>query len=379
MSVTLNVPIDQADITAAVADTWLTATLWYSNTPDGNYQNSSVVSSPATLALALSTEVYTFTFIASSQNPGQWFKVRYYDGVNYSPLSDSSPFHGGGGTTLVVLRQKLGLMLDDLRTGTAIATTNTTQVTHAEPMLLLEPDSMFVNWLFNNTTRGIWRAATASSQSGATITMPAITAQAAGDSFEISRRFTPSQYREAINWALASTYPTISRSITNTGYITAEDSYRYQIPQDIRTVDRVEIADADSQANHPDRLGAPWREIAFDPIQDGLLRYVELKKQLSFDPTQLKIRIRGTGPLSQLYNDSDYTEALDPQIDLTMYKAASRLWFLKLAGAASTDRDYYKEQAAFWDAAYEKGKASGAASPRQPHKMWQKQAQWARV
>jgi hypothetical protein len=51
-----------------------------------------------------SGEEYIATFEYAAGNPSQWFKVRAYNGSSYSPLSDASPSHGGGGTTLSQLR-----------------------------------------------------------------------------------------------------------------------------------------------------------------------------------------------------------------------------------------------------------------------------------
>jgi hypothetical protein len=358
-----------------------------SNTPDGVYANSAVASSPTTLALSLSTAVYSFTFSYAAGNAGQWGKIRAYNGSTYSALNDASPFHFGGGTTLATLRQKLGKLTNDLVSGTTTSAGNTVTANCNQIDIYKNPTSYFVGQYFNSTALGEVTEVTAFVKAGGVFTLfPAITSVGSGVAFEVTQRWTPGEYREAINWAIAACYPRLSKSIVNTGFLSAEDIFSYAVPNDIKAVDKVEMESAD-RATYPDRLGQPWREVAFEPIKDGLQHTIEFKRQLPYvaattttTPVTLpvrRIRIRGTGMLSQLYNDSDSVEVLDPQVELIIFMAAQYLYARMPARAASTDREFYEKQAKFYMSMFENYKGT-FSSGRPARRMWQQPARWGR-
>lgn len=137
-----------------------------------------------------------------------------FDGSNYSHVSDAAPFHGGGGTTLAVICQRLGKEIHDV--GTLTTSTTTTSAAFTTGDVTRFPDDYFNQHFFHNTTRSAWTQVTDWVQSTKIATVPAITSQVSGDSVELTARFTPDEYRDAINWAIQFAYPFLSRTIVST-------------------------------------------------------------------------------------------------------------------------------------------------------------------
>lgn len=346
MSVTVTAPIDPLLITQLIADGYTTLTLWYANTPDGTYANTAAAPAPTTLALMSSTEVYSATFTYSAGNSAQWFKVRPYNGSSYADISESSPFHGGGGTTLAVLRQKLGSEMRDIRLGTLTTGTSTSSAVCASTDIFRFASNYFNGKILNNTTRSLWSSITTSTKGASDTTFaisPSIAAQASGDAIEISTRFTPTEYRDAINWGIHASWPILVKNIVNTSILTVNQQYQYDVPQDIKNVHLVEIESQLNQTSTDQGVrGFPWTEVPHRLIPDGLRKKLEFERWFVPD---LRFRITGTGPLSQLYSDSDFVEVIEPQTDLILYYAAFRLYSSLTNDAASSDVERYAELA----------------------------------
>lgn len=369
MSVNVSYPIDPLDLNALIAAGWTSLTLWAASSPDGTYTNTSVTPTPATLALVSSGGTpYLTTFSDSTGNPSGWFKVLPYDGANYGALSDASPFHGGGGTTLATLRQHLGDELRDMRIGTLTTGSNSTTAIFSTIDVARWQDHYFDNWFANNTTRGLWAPVGAWTNSTATATTPlGITSQATGDTVELTRRFTPDEYRKALNWAIVSAYPVLSKTIVNTSLETQTTVYQFDVPQDIKSVSSLEIESGNfiTSTNAATR-GFPWTDIPFKIIKDGIRQKIELD---SFLTPGRRLRIIGTGPMSQLYNDTDYVEEIEPQLDILVYYAAFRLYSSLPNDAASSDIDRYNQQSQhYWQLASQLKDSYMQSRP--PKRMW---------
>ena len=122
MSVVINFPLDLVQLNQLIDDGYTDLVLYYSNSPEGPYVDSGVTAAPATLAaLLLADEPYLTTFSYSGGNPAQWFKVLASDGITTSDINDAQSFHGGGGTTLERIRQKLGKLVKCVEIGTTTA------------------------------------------------------------------------------------------------------------------------------------------------------------------------------------------------------------------------------------------------------------------
>ena len=341
MAVTVDIALDPIKLEDLQDAGYTTLTLWVAASPDGSYSNSGASVSPVSLALMESTEDFTATFTYSAGTGALWGKVRAYNGSTYTALSDASPFHFGGGTTLAVLRQKLGEEIKDMRRGTAVATTNTTSTTTTDVDLLRFPDDYFNSWFLHDTTLSLWSVVSDWVQSTGVLTnSPAITGKAAADTFELTRRFSPDEYRKAINRALVDCYPVLHRPIVATGVQTATNYYQYDVPNDIRKINSVEVESSQNITSEVQTTrGQPWTQVPFSAIKDGLTQVIEVKSQYT---PERRLRIRGIGTLSQLYNDSDYVEAIEPQTELIIYYAAFRLYRgLAAEAAASSDTDRY--------------------------------------
>ena len=374
MSVTVDFPIDPMTLDELRDAGWTTIQLWYSNTPDGSYANSSATVSPTTLALMSSGEDYVATFTYSSGNRAQWFKVRAYDGANYSDLPNSRPFHGGGGTTLTYLRQLVGRELQIMETGTLTTSSNTTTgiFPATDASIARRADDYFNGQYWFNTTRGLWVSVTDWVQSTRTATVPTVAAQATTDSIEIWQRFTPDEIRHALNWAITAAYPHLFTRVVNTSVLTAQDIYQYDVPADIFSVHSVEIeSEQFITSTVAATRGHPWEQTPYAIIKDGLSQKIEFKRQ--YNPER-RLRIQGTGLLSRLYNETDFVETIEPRLDLLVYLAAFRLYRSLPNTAASSDIDRYTALADHYWARAEKARGN-LGEPRPAKQMWSASAQ----
>lgn len=347
MTIDVTIPLSELAVADLVADGYTTLTLWYANGPSGAYANTAAVPTPTTLAaMQVAPGTWTATFSYAAGNAAQWFKVRAFNGATYSDLPESSPFHGGGGTTLAALRQKLGREIRDMRIAVATTGTTGTSLVTATPDVYRFQSSFFDGWLANNPTRLLWSPVTVSTKGAGTTTItldPAITGQVTTDSVELTRRFTPEEYRDAINWAIQASWPILVKNIVSTDIYTANQVHQYDVPHDIKNVHSVELESwANNNSTSSTVRGFPWTPVPFLVVRDGLRQKIEFAQWYTPD---LRLRVIGTGPLSQLYNDSDYVEEIEPQTDLIVYAAAFHLYRGLPNDAASTDIDRYAQLA----------------------------------
>lgn len=366
MSVRLTHPIDPIELADAMTDGQTHVELFYANTPDGVYTTSAV-----RVALVAATYEYEFTY--SGGNPSQWFKVVYWNGLANSSLKEAPPFHGGGGTTLVALRRKLGRRLRDLEWGVTTANGSTTSAICAEVRIARYRDDHFNNWLFNRLTgTPEWTVVTDWATATDTFTLaPAIASVGSGVEFEVTRRWTPEEYRDALNWAIVASFPILSRAIITTSVLTEADTYQYTIPAHIRFPASVEVESNNNLTGATqDVRGFPWKAAPHRIIHDGLQQIVEFDVK----PTaSRRLRITGTGALSQLYSDDDYVEVVEPQTELLIALAANYLYRLLPNDAASSDIDRYQQLADYYMAVYTKDK-DAFATARAPRQHWSAEA-----
>ncbi len=314
---------------------------------------------------------YLYQFVWTSGNPAQWFKVVAWNGSNNSSLDDASEFHGGGGTTLATIRERL---ITETRDGWTVTATgaSTTSATFTSPRVTrFSTASYFNNWFMNDVTNSKWSQVSASSLSAGTLTLtlsPALgTAVASGDTCELTRRFTPDELNEAINWSVTEAYPTISREIINTANMTNQQIYQYAVPNDMKSVLSIEI---ESAANAGSTVmatrGHPYTQVPFTILREGPRLTIELKRQYS---ANRRLRIKGIGLASPMASDADYCEVVDPQINVLVYLAAARLFDTYIADSASTDIARYEQIAQSYHQKADKAKAEHA-SGRSAKRMW---------
>jgi hypothetical protein len=238
-----------------------------------------------------------------------------------------------------------------------------------------------VGWYIQRTDTGAWSQVTAWDTATKTLTFsPAIASVGSGVPIILTSRWTPNEYRRAVNWAIRNSYPTMSRSIIYTGLRTqvenGTDIYFYRTPLDMRTINSVEMetdVDLATSATAVDR-GHPWRGIAFTPTKDGMEKGFEVKNAL---PDDRRLRVFGTGPLQQLYEQTDFVEVVDPETELLVYLAASHLYSLLTNEAASTDVDRYADMAKVNMGLYASHKSS-LAPGRPAQSNWSQQSRWGR-
>ena len=384
MSVTIKFPMDELQLDDLIANSWTTLKLYYSNTPEGPYVDTTV-SPDMTLSEANTIGApHLFTFSCLNQNPAQWFKVVAYNGITVSPLTDSQPFHGGGGTTLQAIRQKVGLFTSTMKIGTTTSTgaSNGSTAINTEAKFKRFRDNYFGGvtgvdgWFFNNLSTNQWTVCSGWTQSSGTFTLaPALSAQVgSGVNFEVMARWTPDEYRTAINWAITYAYPYLSKTVIDISTRTEEDIFEYTIPYNIRILNKVEIEDTTFSSSTDSRTRShPWRQISFSPLEDGTDRKIEFKVELASDR---RLRFTGTTLLSLLYNDSDYVELFDPQIDLLVYLTAYRLYSSLENTDPSSDINRFDSLAQKYLQMWEVNKTKKSVR-RKAKKIWQHDALWS--
>lgn len=385
MGITIKKSLDELQLLDMQDQGYTTLALYVSNSPEGPYEDTGVTPDPATLAAAVTAEVpYIFEFAYGSGNASQWFKVLGTDGVTTSALTDSQAFHGGGGTNLETIRQKIGKITHTMHIGATTsngAADGSTAIADYAKFRRFRDDYFggtvgADGWIFNNLTTDTWTIVSDWTQSTGTFTFsPEFAAQvASGTSFEVMARWTPDEYRDAINWAIVNSYPTLSKPVIDTDTLTEEDIFEYPIPNSIKILNKVEIESTSfSDSTDTRTRGLPWREIAYEELDDGLNRKVAFKRELD---DGRRLRMTGTTMLSQLYNDSDYVEIIDPQVDIIVYLAAHRLYALLANTDASADVQRFNDQSAYFLSMYEQTKRA-KASRRKPKRMWQHDARWS--
>lgn len=369
MAVTFNIPVDELDVAQLIADGFTSLTLWYADAPDGTYTDSGVTPSPATLAAAVTAETYEFEFSYSGGSPSQWFKVRAKQGITYSDAYLSSPFTGGSGVTLAYLRRRLGSMLGDMKVITTTATGDANTATCTAFEVKRWPDSYFNGQFIYRPATGEDAIIDTSVQSTGALNFSPDNGSTVASStiLEITKRWTHSEYNEAINWACVAAYPVLSRPIINTGLITIADTMVYTAPQDILTITSVEIeSQFQPDSTDPAVRGRPWAQVPFAPLYEGL----NVKFELNWPEREdQRLRVSGTGYLSQMASDTDSTECLQHNADLLLAKAAERLFSLSSMNAASSDRDFYIEQEQRFKGLFQENKPS-QRSKRAAQRRW---------
>lgn len=384
MAIIVNYDLDELDLNNMQNGGFTTIKLYVSNSPDGVFLDTSVSPSPATLADAVTAGLpYAFTFTCPNQNPSQWFKVVAYDGSTTSSLSDAKSFHGGGGTNLKAIRQRLGKATRLMLTGTTTSDGDpdgSTAICENRSFKRFR-DNYFggitgtSGWILHRLTDNTWSEISGWVQSTGTFTFVSeFDSQVEQDElFEIWAMFTPDEVRDAINWAVVNSYPTLSVPIIDTSLLTEEDRFTYTIPNNIRILNKVEI-ESDSFTDSEDQFsrGQPWRLVPYDVLDDGLTRQIEFKIE---NRENARLRITGTAMLTQMSLDTDYTEAIDPQIDVIVNYAAFRLYQLLQNDDSSTDVLRWKDRSSFFADEFEKLKRR-AGNRRKPKMMWQQPAKW---
>lgn len=385
MAIIINHSLDELQLLDLQDQGYTTLALYYSNSPEGPYVNSNVTPSPATLADAVTALVpYIFEFAFGSGNASQWFKIVATDGATTSSLSDSQAFHGGGGTNLQTIRQRIGKLTHTMLIGettSAGAGDGSTAIADYAKFRRYRDDYFggqadADGWIFNRLDTDEWTIINNWTQSSGTFnfSIPYSTAVGDGTTFEIMARWTPDEYRDAINWAIVNSYPVLSKPIIDTGMLTEEDIFEYPIPNSMKILNKVEIESTSFSDSEDTRTrGMPFREIAYYEIDDGLNRKIGFKRELD---DGRRIRLTGTTMLSQVYNDSDFVEVIDPQVDIIVYLAAHRLYALLANTDASTDVQRFNEQAMYFRGLYEEAKRA-KSSRRKPRKLWGHDARWS--
>jgi len=388
MGITINFPVDELQLDDLIADGWTTLKLYYSNSPEGPYTDSGTSPNQDLATANTAGPPHLFTFGFSGGNAAQWFKVVAYNGSTTSSLNDAQAFHGGGGTTLQAIRQKMGKLMKLMHVGTTDSTgagDGSTAICTTSTFRRFR-DNYFGGgtgvdgWFFNNLSTSEWTVINGWTQSTGLFNFsPSLSAQVgSGVNFEVMARWTPDEYRDAINWAIEECYPTLSKPVVDTSLSTIEDAnsnfiFQYTIPFNIRILNKVEIEDTNNSDNTDSRIhGMPWRQISYGEIDDGLTRSIEFKQKLDVDR---RLRFTGTSFLSQLYNDSDYVEIVGAQVNLLVYRATERLYSAQSNIDPSSDVDRWRDQASYYLALYNENKGK-RATRRKSKKMWQHDAQW---
>ena len=374
MSVVVTYPIDPVELAERIAAGWTHIELFYSNTQEGPYVTT-------TQRALLVATTYSYTITWASGNYAQWFKIRLWNGSTNSDSADSKSFHGNGGTTLAALREETAKHMYKHVKGTTSAAGSTTTAKSNNVRFTRRPDDYYVGQFFHNLVNGEWSEITDNTNTAGVVTFtfsPALTSVGSGVDFEILGVWTPEEYRDAINWSIINNFPKLNQSIVHTGLLALDDTYQYTVPNAIRVVTKVELEALNGLTETTQaKRGHPWREVAFELLDEGLTQKIELKGQIfnSGWTDGRRIRITGTGMLNLLYSDTDYVELVTPQTNLISYLAAHRLYSLLSNSSPASDVDRYRDQANYFMAMYNEHKKNNV-SKRKAKRRWQHDARW---
>lgn len=363
MTAIIDYHIDEVELATilASADSWTHLKLYYANTPDMTPADTGV-------SVALDSLTYEYELEYTSGNKSQWFRVVLYNGVTTSSLVEAPWIHGQGGTNLTTLRRRVGEVTGDLiaESTTGAGAVDGSTVVCNDPEVTRFEDGHFIGWYVYLPDTGDWSQV--SNSVGQTLTVsPAFSAQVAdATNFELMKRWTPKQYRDAINRAIINAYPQLSRSIISTALRTVADTYVYTQPADMISLSSVEVeTDEDLAVGTADR-GYPWRQVPFERLHNGIQRQFELRAPL---PEDRRLRLMGQGLFNQVYADSDWVEVGFPEAEIIVYGAAHHLFQLLITTSAATDRDFYKEMAGMF-LAMQKEYSGPLGTGRKAKRMW---------
>lgn len=383
--------MDLIDINILIDQGYTSLALYFSNTPEGPYEDSGVTSDPATLAaLVLAGEPYLSTFAYASGNASQWFKVLAKDGATTSSLNDALAFHGGGGTNLERIRRKIGKLIKCVEIGTTTSNgvSDGSTAICQQPTFTRRRDSYFGGsgfgedgHIFYRNDTDEWTEIVGWDQSTGQFQFnPAFSTQVMQDtSFEVYSRFTPDEIRDDINWAITNTFPTLSRPVVDLSIVTEDNVWQYDIPNNIKILNNVEVESKinNDETNHNSK-GHPWRAVPYEDWIDGLSRKIEFLREPPFEDNfgGYRLRLTGTTLLNYLYYDSDYVEVIEPQVELICYLAAYKLYLDLTNTSSSNDKDLYKEQAAAYLSLYEQFKKT-MGTRRRSRRNWSRDSKWS--
>lgn len=334
--------------------------LYYANSPDQEFTDSSATVSH-TLEELLDTDAtpYTMTFTYTGGNYSQWFKfIPEGVGVTWA-ASLSSPFHGGGGISLLSMRQKLGKETKNMIPETTTSSGSFTTAVCTSPKIKIYKDDYFGGtpntrgWYFYRLDTQEWDEISNFVQSTGTFTFKSGfgTSVDSGTQFELWRQWNPDEVRDAINWALVESYPSLNKPIIDYSFITEETKFQMYIPNDILTIAKIEIESEENNTSTDSReRGHPWDLVPYEELTDSLQRIAEFKVEL---PAERRVRVVGTGLLSRMFSDSDFTEIREPQVDMVIYLAVSYLFFILANNAPHTDVNRWREQYTFYKGLYD--------------------------
>lgn len=363
MGVTFTRTFDELELQNLIDLGFTTVKLYVSNGPEGPYTDTSATVNPSTLAAleATNNPPYNMTFVYAAGNYSQWFKfIPEGPGVSWDS-SLSAPFHGGGGINLLTIRQRIGKTSKNMITGTTTSAGNvggTTAICTSAKIKRFANDYFggtpnTQGWFFLNLSTQVWDEISDWDASTGTFTFKTgLGAQVgSGVNFELWRMWTPDEVRDAINWAIVDSYPALNKPIIDYGFITEENKFQMYVPNDMLTIYKVEK----ETDNFPESMdfatrGHPWEPIPFIEIFDSLTRILEFKRSMDGDQ---RIRVTGSGILSRMFSDTDFTEVREPQVELIVFKAISYLFFLMANEATSTDVDRWRDQYQFYKNQYD--------------------------
>lgn len=367
MAITWDYSIDELRLASVMDDGWTHVELFTCPSPEGEYATTGV-------RAELVVGTYEYELAYSSGSEAAYYKIAFWNGVSNSSLLGVPVLHGEGGTTLARMRQRLGLLLGDMDISTTTgngAVDGSTAISD-RALFTRRRDDFFKNRFFHRTSGGDqeWTQITGWDQSDAKFTLaPAVSTQiASGASFEVTARWTPEEYRDAINWGIRAAYPVLQREIVYDGLRTVDQRLEYKLPNHIRSVSNVMVArDANSDSTDPTIAGLPFTDVPFKPLTSGLGTYITLHRA---EEGGKRMRVLGMGPLLSLYADTDYVEIVDPQVDLVLYLAAFDLYTHLTGTAAASDRDLYREQAKLYMGMFQNYKSQFSPG-RRGKQMWQ--------
>ncbi len=261
-------------------------------------------------------------------------------------------------TTLSAARSAIAARAQEFLSGAATQTTNTTNLTDTN--LLQHADGywsestvLFTSGANNGLARRIQTYTGTSSTAVLYSAVP--TTIASGVSYELYRRFTPTDIKNGLNRAMNVAGPDFREKVRAVATATA-DTLQYAVPTSPGLSWLVGV----EYQNFTQSGQGDWPYIRLDPSQyeiiedfDGSLSVKTL--QLRFNPqTNRLIRFVYDAPLGQVSADADVIHLDLPELEWLYTQAVAELWRIEASRTSDASRRSALEELARWDATADK-------------------------
>lgn len=234
-----------------------------------------------------------------------------------------------------------------------------------------EQTVLFTSGTNNGVQRKVQTFTSASSQ--ATLYSAATAAVVSGDTYELYRRFSPTDIKTALNAAINKSWPYFYEKVVATTTAT-QDTLQYSFPTGPEIGDKGLIGIEYQRFTLASQTTWPYARLTAGDDYDLTEDYSTTSNfsirtlQLKFNPeTNRLIRFIYGGPLTSVSADADLVRLGNPEIEWLYAKSIEELWRLEAARSEAVARKDAMEERSAWAAEADKLRNTlGQAWPPKP-------------